>query len=310
MGAGDQTQCTNILNNIISDTPRGVEHVWVVGDKFVADTSQRYFLNIPENDSFSKQNFEVSSFFTMRPEDEEDSEGMDDTPKNMLTRVYNCLISAMRRESTVPKMVLVVLEDDLINYVAYDDFGVSALYGKLINSLAGDMRAAAAEFKKKYLPAKATKQNWPQFIWVTPSMHVNYANNTLRKKFGTEIEKMLDFFNDTHAFRYGRNDWDCDRQHLVSAETKLITNNGARRLWRAIDKIVCNANEILFSSKNVTGNTPQQRDDYHWQANRGGHGGNWRNWHPNKASFYNRNANNTNDFRRQPPHPSFQKFNT
>ena len=203
--------------------------------------------------------------------------------KNIVARIYNCLVSAMSREATVPKMILIILENDLIDYLQYNDFGVSSMFGQIISNMASDMIQATKIFKEKYLPKKAFKKSWPQFIFVLPSTHVNYRDNTLRRKLATEMEKMLIYHPEAHAYKFPRADWDYERHHLVSENTG-ITEVGQRRLWRAVDKIIAAADEIIFKEQGNREaaydpmypaiNTRRTTDDYHWNRDQG----RWREW--------------------------------
>ena len=179
--------------------------MWIMGDRFCSDTCKKYLLNMPEEECCVRQNYEISAFFTQVPHNRDDY-GAEGICSNILARLYNCMVSTMHREATVPKMVIMVIESDIIDFLSYDDYGISVMFGKIINNIAKEIKNVAYKFKSKYLQRKTTKPNWPQFIWVIPSTHVNYPNNTLRHKFGAEMEKRLDYHQDSHTFKIPRHD--------------------------------------------------------------------------------------------------------
>ena len=102
---------------------------------------------------------------------------------NPISRIHNALAKTMMDSASIPKMIVVILEDDLINYINYDDYGVTALYGRILDTLSRDLSAAVNKFRE-FLPQRAKKDAWPQFVWILPSTHNNYERNenALRKK--------------------------------------------------------------------------------------------------------------------------------
>ena len=184
------------------------------------------------------------------PNDEDDeisTDGSGPKGRNIITKLLNALISAMKGESALPKYIVMVLEDDTIQYLNYNDFGVTAMFGKIFNAINTELRRGVMQFRDQYLPKKATRPDWPQIIWVYPSLHANYSNNSLRKKFSNEMEKIVDFHPTAHVCKLARCDWDTERDHLVDKESGDITTNGKRRFWHAVDKLLSTLDNDIFN---------------------------------------------------------------
>ena len=161
---------------------------------------------------------------------------------NPLARIQNNLIRALANRSEIPKYIVVVLEDDVIKFLNYNDYGVSELYGKTIDYLFRELKNITTSFKNK-LPQKARRITWPFFIWLTPTTHANYSNNALRKKFGHEMDALINGTINKRQFGHSgaaalklMQLWCCDDVTLTV--DGVISERGTEKLWQAVDRTI------------------------------------------------------------------------
>ena len=88
----------------------------------------------------------------------------------MLSRINNAFASAVNKAERLPKYVVVILENDLIEFLGYSEFGVAGLLGEWIEYLAKNL-AEMVKVKKEKLPKKAVKYKYPLFYWVAAPFH-------------------------------------------------------------------------------------------------------------------------------------------
>ena len=99
---------------------------------------------------------------------------------NSITRTFN----NNKMFATIPKWIVVVVEDDVLSSINYTEFGVSGAYGTLIEYLMKGIDNIIKEYMgSSSLPHKVTKYNRPHVLWVEPTLHSKYLNNPLRIKF-------------------------------------------------------------------------------------------------------------------------------
>ena len=105
-----------------------MEKIWFIADDFGVKTFDRYVYSKKDGDNkdwYIFENFEVSSFYN------NDYSSLND---NILSRLCNALVTAITEHVILPKYIVVVTEDDLINkYFAREIYGVSHSMGKMIH---------------------------------------------------------------------------------------------------------------------------------------------------------------------------------
>ena len=185
--------CIQIPMFIISVRPRGINKLWILGDDFVSHTCEQYFVNTYQPERYYAQcNFELKAvYYRYIPATSSQRNGENPANDNVLSRMHNALLKTMREEGAIPKILLIALEDDIIRYLNYNDYGVTAMYGKTLDYFAKTIRDMIDNFKERYLPKRAKRIDWPMIIWIPPTTHVNYKNNNLRKKFATEMANQV-----------------------------------------------------------------------------------------------------------------------
>ena len=163
---------------------------------------------------------------------------------NRLARILNALTKAMRDEAYIPKIIVVVLEDDIIRYLNFNDYGVTTLYGRVIEFMSSNVRNAVDKFKEQFLPTRAKRSQYPMIIWIMPTSHMHYRNNTLRRKFAHELEGQI---VQHHAFCTDVL-WNSQSPAVVNDITGKMIPAGIRRYWHAVDRVIKYANTYFFNA--------------------------------------------------------------
>lgn len=110
------TECIKFFLSVVG-TVRGLEKIWVIGDEFCHHTYQQYFKEETDADSshkltsFTFNNYEVCEFSL--------SYYLTNN-KSPARRILNKFISAINEHNTLPKLVVFVLDDDLIRSLKGD----------------------------------------------------------------------------------------------------------------------------------------------------------------------------------------------
>ena len=99
--------------------------MWFVGDNFTAKSFKGHFKrNNPTWKHFIKENYEFAAFC---------NSVYSSANVNMLARKQNAFASALSSEKKekIPNYVVIVLDDDLISFLNFEDEGVVTLLGNL-----------------------------------------------------------------------------------------------------------------------------------------------------------------------------------
>ena len=101
----------------------------------------------------------------------------------------NSFVHAMNSKYYLPDYIIVLLDDDLIDYLQYKKFNTANLLGPWIEYL---MQTFAEEIQNRFqqLPSKAKLELITQVYWVEPVPHVNfsYTDQQARDIFGKCLE--------------------------------------------------------------------------------------------------------------------------
>ena len=171
----------------------------------------------------------------------------------------------------LPKYLVIVLDNDLIKYLNFYDFGVSEALGKLISYLMTEIDRMISS-QRDYLPKKCKRYNMPAIIWIEASLHHNFNNNNVTEKFNASLHKMVNFHSNTYILQLKKG-WDGLDRCLYLAESRRFTNEGLTMYWNAVDKTVKYVDMILIKKIHKKEKQQQsvtyQYERYHWQGNRG-----------------------------------------
>ena len=150
------SQSIHVIPYLLAGYVRGLDHLWVFGDDFAQQTANSHFMAMTEDESYARRNFEISVYTTNLFLSNE---------RNMLTRHRNLLVTALRDHKPLPKMIIVVLEDDFIRNFKYK--ATISTYTRALKWIMREYKKLI-DIYKDFLPRKAQKLHYPHFIWVKP----------------------------------------------------------------------------------------------------------------------------------------------
>ena len=176
--------------------------------------------------SFCARNYKISIFAK--------EEGNSNNP-SLLGRLRNALVNAFNKCTILPKLVVIVLENELINTVRQVDVqDLNKDYTRRLKWLLNEYRKIV-DTMHDYLRPNCKQENFPKFIWVSATKHKNYSDNTQRKKFNYVLETLTHSFDNHIALRLVQK-WDFNNDNLC--QELGITADGIKTLWKSVDKTV------------------------------------------------------------------------
>ena len=134
---------------------------------------------------YIKAHYDVSAYYYQ----------YEDNPQgNTLNRLRNLLVSAINEEILLPKAILIVLDDDLMDELNHYNTGISASIGKLIEWVMNEMHHIVTSHK---LPSKARKFKFPTILWALIPTHQVYDHyNEFKKKFNKVVVNTANLFKE------------------------------------------------------------------------------------------------------------------
>ena len=220
---------------------KGLRKVWILGDNFVAETYRRYFRK-SDASFFLKMHFNVLPFCSSK---------YSDRNSNMISRIINCLITAINNKVYLPHYVLVAIDDDLVSYQKYKGFGVAALYGNWLEYLQNTINTVLKE-RRESLPINTVNPDQTQVYWVEPANHAAFSKKEreIREKFLVCLDASTKVCDNVRILKI-REPWDRLDPNLVQNDG--FTKNGLALYWKAIDASfafnVKKRDEILIRSR-------------------------------------------------------------
>ena len=170
-----------------------------------------------------KEAFEVTSFCSSKYSDKN---------QNVISRLINTVAAAINKEKSLPKFILLFLDDELIKYINYTNQGVAELlrnwFKWLVNNI-NDMVAA----KKSYLPAKAKRDAEPAIYWNALPFHEEAFDNEVRNIYNLTLETVLKQQSNMHLIKI-KEVWNPFDNNL--AVMGIFTPEGRLAFWKAVDK--------------------------------------------------------------------------
>ena len=171
---------------------------------------------------------------------------------NTVSRIRNGLVRAIRDQKVLPKFIVMVYDDNILQYAKNKGGTSSTVFERLLKWLICQCDRLIST-QKEYLPIKAKKVNEPYFIWIQPLVHRNFKNNQLREKFAVCLEKTATYHENTFALPL-KKVWDENDSALFSATDNKFTANSYISYWEAVDQTVRYADTLLLKKESSTKN--------------------------------------------------------
>ena len=211
--------------------------MWIIGDKFVKDTEHIYLNNIflPGRigmEHFGSTNFKIQIF------GKENVTRIRNVIAGIISNLSKACSTSQNKFPTIPKWIIFVLEDDLINSISYTQYGVSAAYGIILQYI---MNKCDEIVKKCFynvqppLPKNVNRHQYPYIVWIEPTLHTGYRNSHLRTKLIRSMHNISQFHDNTVVMPL-RQQWSHSQRDLV--HNGQLSPRGAEKLWQAIDSTI------------------------------------------------------------------------
>ena len=184
--------------------------------------------------------------------------------KNLLSRIRNAFVSAMKDKVLLPKLVVIVLDEDLLTYAITENINIQEdVYQKLVYWLMKQIDTAI-DIQKDYLPAKSKKFDYPHIVWIQPTVHKNFNNNELRIKFGKAMVSAGRVFDNMSVLQL-KKIWDPEDSNLYVKEAARYTTAGLKNYWEAIDRTIKYVDTILLKNPKPADRPRKPAKQYKWQ---------------------------------------------
>ena len=229
--------CNNITIQVfhlyIAGYIRGYEKIWIIGDNFTRNTIHDHLKGIKKSDgtpnTYLYCNYEVRDFSS--------------SPlcgiRNILSRLKSCLIGALNEHASLPKMVVFVLDDDLITNVKEDSrLTIRQHYDILLNGLLR-MVYRAIQTYKDLLPQKSKCDNILHVLWIAPPTHKYFteSNNERRVKYTSSLSTAVALQQNMSMLKMVKF-WDHDDPNLFLYDPYRYTSDGLTKYWMSVDASV------------------------------------------------------------------------
>ena len=161
------------------------------------------------------------------------STGQSKIPGNNIASIRNTLVEAINKETVLPKAIILVIENDLLDSFIHYNPGVSLLSGICIEWLANQMHRIIVTHKEQS-PSKSCKFKYPTILWLELPSHFDWSNSKreARGKFNNCIKSTVSLFREMEMLRLSTVWDDCDRGLITKGK---MNARGLTIFWLAVD---------------------------------------------------------------------------
>ena len=183
------------------------------------------------------EQYEVSHYF---------NRSFNSLDRNILSRLRSLFPQGIKEHPLLPKFIVVVLDDDLLQCFKAERSGYIAQkqMEKAIHWLMTEF-GRLVEAQQDYLPKRGIRVDYPHFIWIEPPTHNNFRNNALRELFAAALEKETLLFPRVSAVPL-KKVWEFNRMSFFLKAENRFSFEGIAAYWEAVDKAVRYADTILI----------------------------------------------------------------
>ena len=198
--------------------------MWFMGDNFLATTFRDYVVNNENAKLYFKDMFEVTGYCSSR---------FSDKNPNMISRIVNSFAYRINKGGKLPHYIVVVFDDDLIDFLLYEGYGVASMYGLWIEKLIKTLNEMCKD-RQDPMPKKSHRSDYPMIYWMSPPHHANFKNNQTRTKFNACLDVALKAEPNMHTIKM-KEVWDYENSDLVYSGTGHMTTQGFGTYWASIN---------------------------------------------------------------------------
>ena len=170
-------------------------------------TTYRQHFELAEGDFFIKNSFEVKKNCNNR---------FSSNNTSMISRLINTIIFMVNSKNYLPDFLIIVLDDDLIEFLNYFNSGISMMYGQWLEYLAKEINVVLNS-KWEKLPKKCRGDYLPQVYWVSCPGHKNFAHSHLHEKFNITLQMVMKSQTSMRVVKF--------KDHWSVTDQSLVVNN-------------------------------------------------------------------------------------
>ena len=213
---------------------RGAEKIWIIGDEFSRSSFEQYYKGIKSDlgdyATFAFKNFEVREFLSSRRESH---------VRSVLTRIRNNLVHGFNDQVALPKLIVVVMDDDIIKNIYGNCLEEAILQIEpLINWLVREFEKLILTMKD-VLPTRAVRDHLPQVLWMCPPVHTVFGDsgNMMRQELTHAIKRIVDTKKDMSTLSMIKV-WDSEDRGNIMENGLRYTSQGLKNYWLSIDSAI------------------------------------------------------------------------
>ena len=243
-----------------------MDSLWVIGDDFGFKSFTKHFYERNDIDRYMMEHFEVIGF-------NNNKELSYDV--NTISRMRNNLVGAVHDQKLLPKYVVVVLDDDIIQFARRritkgNDW--STIFSRIVRYLMCQFDRVIATHKE-HLPMKCKRDDEPKFIWIKPPTNTNFSNNTMHNHFSEALSHNAQYY-DAHYSLPMKKLWDYSDTALFNNSDRKFTAVGYKTYWESVNKTV-KYTDTLYMKKEARKKEkpkhekkpekkPRRNNKFHW----------------------------------------------
>ena len=200
--------------------------MWFLGDDFMTRSFTQYFMNaFGENGKtgYVRAHYDVTGFSSVQ-----------NLNTSLISRLRNSIVEAINKQTTFPKAIVIVLENDLINDTKHLKPGFSTIVGKLLEWIANQLHRIIIAHKEK-LPSKCRKFKYPTILWVALPNHTEWGSlNEFRVKYNNSLQSVVSLFREMEELQL--EDWDYGDLSLFT--WRNLNAKGLATYWQQVDAAI------------------------------------------------------------------------
>ena len=196
----------------------------MIGDEFMAKSFGQYsqdIYNVSWKKGYMQTHYDVSGYCN----------GKLKLNDNFLGRIYNAMVQGMKEQILLPRAVLFVFDDDILDAIDHYEMGLSNAIGRVMEWLANHLHHLISGYKDK-LPSKARKFKYPHLLWCLIPKHSFYGHyNDYKDKYNGVVKKICGLFREMDFLTLEQ--WNPTELDYFSEGH--INGNGLASYWNAVD---------------------------------------------------------------------------
>ena len=120
--------------------------------------------------------------------------------KNVLARYRNLLVSMIKEQPRLPKLLVNVMDNDLIKNLPDEIWEDSRALNRVVTTLMNGQSKLILT-QKEFLAQKSKKTTYPHIIWIEAPVHDNFPDNDTRQLFNRSLNEAAKFQQDVTVLK-------------------------------------------------------------------------------------------------------------